>query len=109
MMEMTARMSPLVTARTAGAFYGLNIVTGAFAAVFVGKLGSLSDAANLLATACYLVVTVLFYYLFRVVSHRISLLAAIFSLVGCAIGVLRLVRIDTFDISSRCSSASIAS
>jgi hypothetical protein len=100
MMEMIARMSPLVTARTAGAFYVLNIVTGAFAAVFVGKLVALSDAANVLATVCYLVITVLFYYLFRVVSRSISLLAALCSLVGCAVGILRLVRIDPFDISS---------
>lgn len=100
MMELSAEASPQIRARAAGIFYVLNIVTGAFAAVFVGKLGLLGDAANLIATLCYVVVTVLFYYLFRVVSRRISLLAALFSLAGCAIGFLRVVHLDPFDISN---------
>jgi len=42
-------------------------------------------ATGLIATACYVAVTALFYHLFEPVNRRLSLLAAFFSLVGCAI------------------------
>jgi hypothetical protein len=42
-------------------------------------------ATGLIATACYVAVTALFYDLFKHVNRSLSLLAAFFSLVGCAI------------------------
>jgi len=42
-------------------------------------------ATGLIATACYVAVTALFYDLFKAVNRSLSLLAAFFSLVGCAI------------------------
>jgi len=42
-------------------------------------------ATGLIATACYVAVTALFYELFRPVNRSLSLLAAFFSIVGCAI------------------------
>jgi hypothetical protein len=42
-------------------------------------------ATGLIATACYIAVTALFYGLFKPVNRSLSLLAAFFSLVGCAI------------------------
>jgi len=45
----------------------------------------LGFATGLIATACYIAVTALFYDLFKPVSRSLSLLAAFFSLVGCAI------------------------
>jgi uncharacterized protein DUF4386 len=42
-------------------------------------------AVNLIATALYIAVTALFYELFKPVNRSLSLLAAFFSLVGCAI------------------------
>ena len=92
-------------ARIAGAFYLGTFITG-FAAIFTGgRLIVSGDAAatatnilahealfragwvsNLIATACYIAVTALFYELFRPVSRSVSLLAAFFSLVGCALG-----------------------
>jgi hypothetical protein len=42
-------------------------------------------AINLIATALYIAVTVLFYELFKPVNRSLCLLAAFFSLVGCAI------------------------
>src|SRR5690349_16807049 len=86
MMERIAEASPRLRARIAGVFYLLTIVTGTFAAVFAGR--SFGDAANLLASACYMVVTLLFYAIFRPVDKSLSLIAAVFSLVGCAIGAL---------------------
>jgi Domain of unknown function (DUF4386) len=47
-----------------------------------------SDAANLISIACYIALTLLFYALFKPVSRSLSLLAAFFSLVGCAVTVL---------------------
>jgi hypothetical protein len=44
--------------------------------------------ANLIATLCYLVVTLLLYVLLKPVSRDISLLAAFFSVTGCAMGTV---------------------
>src|SRR6266581_4053426 len=107
MMERTAEASPRLKARIAGVVYLGTFVTGALALFAGGKLIvsgdaaatatnilahesllQLSFAANLLATACYVAVTALFYEIFKPVNRSLSLLAAFFSLVGCAIGAL---------------------
>jgi len=85
MMERIAEASPRFKARIAGVFYLLNILTGALALFVSGRLGL---AAILIATACYIAVTLLFYDIFKPVNRSLSLLAAFFSLVGCAIGAL---------------------
>jgi len=76
--------SPKSKARLAGVFYLLNIVTGALALFFSGG----RPVAISLATLFYLVVTLLFYDLFKPVNRKLSLAAALFSLVGCVIGTL---------------------
>ncbi len=84
MMEQIAKASPRLKARIAGAFYLVTFLTGAFALVSVnGRI-----VANLIASSCYLAVTLLFWDLFKPVNRSLSLLAAFFSLVGCAIGFL---------------------
>jgi hypothetical protein len=50
--------------------------------------GQAGIAANLTATACYAVATVLVYRLLKPVSKSVSLLAALFSFAGCVVGVL---------------------
>jgi uncharacterized protein DUF4386 len=76
--------SPNVKARIAGLFYLLTIVTGSLAlAVVSGRSLVLS-----LSTLCYVVVTLLFYDLFKPVNSGLSLVAAGFSMVGCALGIL---------------------
>ena len=42
-------------------------------------------ATGLIATACYIAVAALFYSLFKPVNRSLSLIAAFFSLVGCAV------------------------
>lgn len=85
MMEPIVDTSPGLKARIAGVFYLLNIVTGALALFVSGRLGL---AANLIAAACYIAVTLLFYDIFKPVNRSLSLLAALFSLAGCALGAL---------------------
>ncbi len=86
----------MIRARIAGVLYSLTFVMGVFALVFVRG----SFAANLIADACYVAVTVLFYDLFKPVNRSLSLLAAFFSLVGCAIGILSLFRLAPFHVSA---------
>ena len=52
------------------------------------SLFQLGFAANLIQFPCYVAVTGLFYDLFKPVNKSLSLLAAFFSLVGCAIGAV---------------------
>jgi hypothetical protein len=89
MIDRLTVASPRRRARIAGLFYFLNILTGAFALVFMDRgLTVYGNAANIAAAASYIVVTLLFYELFKPVNKSLSLLAAFFSLVGCAIGAL---------------------
>ena len=84
-------MSPVFKARLAGIFYLLNIVTGAFAAIDLGRgLVVVGETAQLVATFCYVVVTLLFYSLFKPLNNCLSMLAALFSLAGCAGGLYSL-------------------
>jgi len=103
--EPIAEASPGRKARIAGVFYLLTFLTGAPLIFVSGRLVVPGDAAatatnilaheplfrlgfasNLVATACYIAVTALFYDLFKPVNRSVSLLAAFFSLVGCAVG-----------------------
>ena len=104
MMERTADASPRSKARIAGVFYLLTFLTGGVAVFVSGTLVVSGDAtataanilahetlfrlgfaAYLLVVASYIAVTALFYELFKPVNRSLYLLAAFFSLVGCAI------------------------
>jgi Domain of unknown function (DUF4386) len=98
-----AEMSPRFKARLAGFFWLMTIVTGSFA-LFGDRLVVANDGvataanilaneslyrfglgANIVAGVCYLVATVFVYDLLKPVNRNVSLLAAFFSLAGCAI------------------------
>jgi hypothetical protein len=79
-MNMTLNL-----ARTAGLFYVLTIVSGMWA--LTGS-GASRVAANAVAAASYVAVTVLFYFLFKPVHARISLLTAVVGLAGCGASAL---------------------
>ncbi|NUS38071.1 MAG: DUF4386 domain-containing protein [Lysobacter sp.] len=101
----TTGWTPRPCARVAGAGYLLTIACGVFAEVFARQAVMVRDdpaatSANLLAHAAryrwglaadeamlvaYIVVTGLFYLLFKPGGRRLSLLAACFSLVGIAV------------------------
>lgn len=83
MTEPVEARSPRQTARIAGVFYLLTFLTGMPALLLGGRLGT---ALGLVAGACYVAVTILFYALFKPVSQRLSFCAAFVSLAGCALG-----------------------
>jgi len=103
LLKHNSDASPRLRARVAGVFYLLTFLTGGVAAVsdrFVVHDDPAATAANILAhqpvfwlgfsaylmvVACYIAVTALFYELFKPVNRSVSLVAAFFSLVGCAI------------------------
>src|SRR6185503_3592925 len=103
---MTKRMreaSPRLKARLAGVAYLMNfafapgmialsrfVIPGNAAATAANILAHeplfrLGFAGNLIAIAGYIIVTALFYELFKPVRTTISFLAALFSLVGCVV------------------------
>jgi hypothetical protein len=86
-------------ARLAGVFYLLSIITGMFAAFASGRLEMYGNAANLIGTGCYVIVTLLFYDIFKPVNKSLSLLAALFSLVGCSLFVLHFLHLASSPIS----------
>lgn len=92
-----AESSPRRRARIAGAFYLVTFVTGSAALVVRGPLGA---AAGLIAGVSYIAVTLLFYGVFKPVSRRLSLLAAVVSLTGVAIGVLAPLHLLPFRVNS---------
>lgn len=101
MMERIADSSPSPRARITGVVYLLYFLTAVSSEVFVGRGRLLLfDAVNLIADALYIAVTLLFYCLFRPVNRSVSLLAAIFSLMGCANDVLGLFHLAPYKISS---------
>jgi hypothetical protein len=86
-MNTKSDTSPQSKARIAGVLYLINIATSLLA--FSGKgTHSMVVASGLAATASYIAVTILLYYIFRPVNARLSFLAACFSLAGCIVGVL---------------------
>jgi hypothetical protein len=84
MTETNPDVSPSLKARIAGLLYLVTFIAGSLSLVSAGR----NVAAGLIAGASYVGVTLLFYDLFKPVSRRVSLIAALFSLMGCAAGVL---------------------
>ena len=90
--DLVTAGSPSFKARMAGFLYLLCIVTNLIE--LSGRGGHwLTVSSGLISTASFVTVTVLFYYLFKPVSARLSLAAMLFSLAGCTIRVLRPLRL----------------
>jgi Domain of unknown function (DUF4386) len=107
MTERIAETSPRPMARITGVVYLLYFLTAISGELIIRgiivsgdptatatnilaheRLFRLSVAVGLIATALYIAVTVLFYGLFKPANKTVALLAAFFSLVGCAIQAL---------------------
>lgn len=87
--------SPKRYARIAALFYLGTIVFGTVSAMS-SRVGV---PANLIATACYVAVTIIFYGLFRPVSKGVSITALVFGLAGCALGALRALGLSPVDLN----------
>jgi Domain of unknown function (DUF4386) len=91
MMERIAASSARPRGRITGVVYLLYFLTAIFGQLLLSrKVAVYGDAVSLISDALYIAVTLLFYYLFKPVNRIVSLAAAMFSLVGCAITVLSL-------------------
>ena len=90
-MERIRGTSQRPRARITGIVYLLYFLIAIFAEGLKGTgFAKFSNAINLIAFGFYAAVTLLFYYLFKPVNRRISLIAALFSVAGCAVGALNL-------------------
>ncbi|MFY9561816.1 MAG: DUF4386 domain-containing protein [Terriglobales bacterium] len=105
LMERIAEASPRFKARIAGVFYLLTILARVLADAFVRNRLVVSDdpaataanikahealfrlgfAADIVAFASYIALTALLYELFKPVNRSVSLVAAFFSVVACAV------------------------
>jgi uncharacterized protein DUF4386 len=109
-MERSAEPSPHFNARAGGVFWLLTIVSGMTAMICIRGIIVSGDAAatsanilahastlrwgvasNLIAAACYVAATLFVYELLKPVSRNVSLLAAFFSLIGCAVGASKAI------------------
>ena len=89
MSDRIAEVAPRPWDRITGTAYLLYFLTALSAEVVVGRGRPVAyEAVTLLSYALYVTLTLLFYRMFKPVNARLSLLAALFSLVGCAIEVL---------------------
>lgn len=71
-------------ARVAGAVYVITFVSGTLALLVSGG----RPFSNAIAALSYIVVTILFYFLFKPAGPTMSLIAAAVSLAGCVLGLL---------------------
>jgi len=85
-MEWVARALRNPHARVTGVVYLLYFLTAILAQFLVSRaFVAFGNATNVIATALYVALTLLFYLLFKPVNRSLSLLAALFSLVGCVV------------------------
>jgi hypothetical protein len=86
-MGRIAEASLGLKARIAGVFYLLAVLAAVSGESFLR--GRLSYAAGLIAVACFVVVTLALYDVFKPVNRSLSLLAAFSNLVGLSLEALR--------------------
>jgi hypothetical protein len=83
-------------ARTTGAVYLLYFLMAIIAVSLVGRIPvAYSDAANLIANAGYVAVTLLLYRMFKPVNRNLAMLAVMISLAGCAVQSLSLFHLTS--------------
>jgi len=100
MPESPARASPWLNVRITGGIYLAYFLTTVFAQILDGRgLVEYWIMGNVITNMFYVAVTVLLYDLFKPVDKNLSLLAAFFSLAGCAVATLGLFHVTPYDAS----------
>ncbi len=88
-MGPLAKTPPQSHARIIGVIYLLYFLVAVLADSLTSHRRVVAgEVVNLAAFADYIAVTLLFYGLFKPVNRRLSLLAAVLSLLGCLVGIL---------------------
>jgi hypothetical protein len=96
MRDQIQEASPRPRARMTGLLYLLCFLTAILGQLMVSRgLAVSGNATNIISTLFYVVVTLLFYGLFKPVSNFVSLLAALLSLAGCVFMSLGLIHINS--------------
>jgi hypothetical protein len=90
---MILQKSPNSRARLTGVVYLLYFLAAITAQLFFRDRVVLFITINLIAYAFYMILALLFYYLFKPVNGSLSLVAALFGLCGCIVGILELFQI----------------
>src|SRR5580658_4274355 len=99
-MERSAGVSPRTSARITGIIYLLYFLTAISGEAFVGRSRPiLYDAVSLISDVFYIAVSLLFYFMFRPVNRTLSFLAALFSILGCAVAALGTFHLTLHKIS----------
>ena len=99
-MERIREVSPRFKARITGVVYLLYFLTAVLAHFLVGrKLVAYGNATNLIATGCYVILTLLFYAMFKPVNRSLTLIAALFSLAGCVVMAVGLFHLASLPVS----------
>jgi len=91
MMKRMAESSPGFKARMAGGLFLFLVLTSTFTEFFArGRLSLTAHvAAGVIEISCMIAVTLLFYYIFKPVDRRVSLLAASLNVVAITILLLQ--------------------
>jgi len=85
-MAQVPEAPPRPRARMTGIVYLLYFLSAISAQLLIGQnLVALGNATNELGAALYLMLTLLFYNLFKPVNRGVSLLAALFGIGGCVV------------------------
>ncbi len=96
MTDQVQNASPQPKARITGAVYLSYFLTAIFGQLMVSRgFAASGNVCNILSALLYAAVTLLFYALFKPVSHSLSLIAALFSLAGCVFMSLGLIHIKS--------------
>jgi Domain of unknown function (DUF4386) len=83
-------------ARMTGAVYLLYFITAIFAASLIGRVPvAYSDAADLVANALYVVLTLLLYDIFKAVNRNLAVFAVMISVAGCVVQSLSLFHLTS--------------
>ena len=98
--EQITRTSPRSRARAMGVVYLLFFLTAILAQFLLSHgFPRLGLAVNLISTALYAAVALLFYFLFKPVNKILSLIAALISLAGCVVTALASVNLVPSDLN----------
>jgi Domain of unknown function (DUF4386) len=98
LVERIRAATPKTKARLTGAVY-LAYFLAAIAGTTLVSYDVPALAFNLLSTALYALLTVMFYFMFRPVNKWVSLLAALISFAGCIFTVIQLMHPTRYVVS----------